>query len=63
MILDSSRLKTRGQILAIELRVVARPGNSSDVDQLCDAVRLEDPNELLDRPRGMTYGVDLHASS
>jgi hypothetical protein len=44
--------------LGIELRIVARFRDGTDVHQLFDVVCVQETDELFDRPRGMTDGED-----
>src|ERR1017187_8969667 len=53
LINDSRVLQTAGQIFLVELRVVPRTRDGSDIHQLPDAVRVQNTDELIDRMRGM----------
>src|SRR5204863_52819 len=44
------------QCVAIELWIVAGPGNREHVDQAGHAVRLQQFDQFVDRPRGMAHG-------
>jgi hypothetical protein len=55
---DSRIAKAGPQSFLTKLRVVSGLGDSADVDQLLDSVRLENADELLDGMRRMPDGVN-----
>jgi hypothetical protein len=50
-VVDSGAMQRRGQLIAIELRIVPGPRNRSHIDDPLHAVPLEESHEYPDRPR------------
>jgi hypothetical protein len=55
---DSVLLQRNSQLVLTELRISARLRDRTDVDELLNAVRLENFKELLDREGGVADGED-----
>jgi hypothetical protein len=48
-------------LFAAKLRIEARLRNGTDIYQALDAVRLQQADKFVDRPRRMSNGKDCHA--
>lgn len=55
---DSGGVERGGKSVGVELRDVAGFGNGADVDEVADAVRIEQRNELFDGVGGVTDGEE-----
>jgi hypothetical protein len=53
---DSVLVQRNRELVLTELRIPARLRDRTDVDELLNAVRLENFKELLDRERGVADG-------
>jgi hypothetical protein len=56
--MDPTTVQSRGQLVAIELRIVPRPGNRAHIDHSLDSVRLEQPQKLFYRAGGVADRKD-----